>query len=399
MQWIRAVITCLLAAAGSTFAKESAELFKEAGSLYEKFHVSLHENSTWASDHGDTARSKFTIGAGLPLDFKAGDIKVLYQKNDIPMAQWIYTAGENSKYLYLIGGAMIHGAFVAKVDAFTMDVVEKFPLKPALYIGGMLIHKNGHVYCMHSNVLYAFWNGDLSNVTEYRLPTELNGNLVQTNGMLVTQDGYIVVKQWSLIFEDILFFVSAKKDLVKLLVALIVVSSGTIFYRTSSVDKYTLSTLLRVVVGGGFIGAALFISIVMLIYYKILGSFNVWTFLTSNTLFYGGGGGELKIIDPISMEVIAKAQLTERCSFARMAMTSLDMEIDSVTTRKEDSIVLLGDENVYQFRWVPSEKKLYMIKDWTTQYRKKGEGTFPGTGPAIYNNVAYFTGIIYVLQN
>jgi len=57
----------------------------------------------------------------------------------------------------------------------------------------------------------------------------------------------------------------------------------------------------------------------------------------------------------------------------------------------EDAIVALGDEYVHQFRWRPSEQQLYKVPIWTQRYRYRGDGSFPGTGPAIYNNVVYFT--------
>jgi hypothetical protein len=32
--------------------------------------------STWPSDHGDSSRTKFTVGAGLPKGFDQKDVKV-----------------------------------------------------------------------------------------------------------------------------------------------------------------------------------------------------------------------------------------------------------------------------------------------------------------------------------
>jgi hypothetical protein len=328
----------------------------------------------------------------LPTNFSKDDIKILYQKNELPMVQWIYTGGDDAKYLYLIGGATITGSFVAKVDAITMDVLQKFQLKPALYIGGLLIHRNGNVYCMHANILYVFWGGNLSNVSSLRLPTNLNGNLVQTNGMLVTQDGYLVVKQWSLIMDDILLFASAKKSLISLFYALLIVCTTIAFYRKSLHKNFTVRAAVRVVAVGLVTGSCVFIGLCMLLFAKLLGSFNPVTYLTSNTLFYGGGGGELKIIHPTTLEVVAQISLTERCSFARMALVSVSPEEAATpAVPTEDAIVLLGDEHVYQLRWRPSEKALFLIPSWTKKYRGRGEGTFPGTGPAIFGNVAYFT--------
>lgn len=61
------------------------------------------DSSTWPSDHGDIARSKYTMGGGLPKDFKPEDLKSVNQ-DALPSAQWIYTAGENSTTIYVMGG-------------------------------------------------------------------------------------------------------------------------------------------------------------------------------------------------------------------------------------------------------------------------------------------------------
>lgn len=63
------------------------------------------------------------------------------------------------------------------------------------------MHENGNVYCIQSNSIYTFYNGDLTNYTMVDVPTDLNSNSVQTNGMLVTSDGYLVVKQWAFNME------------------------------------------------------------------------------------------------------------------------------------------------------------------------------------------------------
>ncbi len=89
-------------------------------------------------------------------------------------------------------GGKIAGIYVARVNAFTLEVEQKVTLPRGLYIGGLLVHSNGNVYCMHANTLYTFWAGDLLNCTVTELPAvHLNGKMVQTNGMLVTQDGNI----------------------------------------------------------------------------------------------------------------------------------------------------------------------------------------------------------------
>ena len=89
-------------------------------------------------------------------------------KEDLKLSQWIYTAGDNSEYLYIIGGPNPTSLFVAKADAvslegirtwnltmifatellysvFAFSVLQKISLPPGLYIGGLLMHRNGHV--------------------------------------------------------------------------------------------------------------------------------------------------------------------------------------------------------------------------------------------------------------
>lgn len=334
------------------------------------------------------------MNAGLPADFKQEDLKMI-QNTELPLSQWIYTGGDNAQFVYVIGGPPAKGSFVAKLDAKTLEVLQKFPLSPALYIGGLLMHTNGHVYCMHSNKLIVFWNGDLTTYKMLKLPSSLNGNIIQTNGMLVTQDGYIVVKQWDLIFEDILLAIAAKPYVAKIFFALFVVF-GTISFGLKSrsngkLDEGKQSSFLRILVSSALIGAVLgfigWFAVVVSSFTSIVGSFNPARYFSSNLLFYGAGGGELKIIDPVSFEVVADMHFTERCSFARMALVNLT----NSQGQAEDAIGLLGDENVYQVRWNPSTKTLSQIPSWTRQYRRRGDGSFPGTGPSIYREQLYFT--------
>jgi hypothetical protein len=121
-------------------------------------------------------------------------------------------------------------------------------------------------------------------------------------------------------------------------------------------------------------------------YFKFLfrWPFNLAIFWTSDIIFKNhGGGGELKLIDPLTLEVRADLWLEERCSYARMALARLD--------NGEDAFALLGDEFIHQVRWNPKKGVLYQVSNWSTRYRSRWTGTFPGTGPAIFNNTAYFT--------
>ena len=55
------------------------------------------------------------------------------------------------------------------MNVTTLDTVQRHRLQPSFSTGGMIIHRNGHVYALHTNHLYNFWNGDLDNVIVVRL--------------------------------------------------------------------------------------------------------------------------------------------------------------------------------------------------------------------------------------
>ena len=280
---------------------------------YAKSRASLAK-STWPSDHADVSRSKFTLGAGLPSGFDPADLKIATQTS-LPMVQWIYTAGEDSEFLYVFGGPVISGCYVAKLDARTLEVLSSFKLPSALYIGGLLIHENGNVYCVQANRLYVFWSGDLTNSSVITIPyTDLNGNLIQTNGMLVTQDGYLVVKQWSYTLEDVLLFVSAREKLGRLLVAMIVVISTVVYFLPSGVvgenktgvRSHVVSNLIRSLLIGSIIGCILWVSCILSGSYQIIA-----VFLTSYPLliFSTLPGLDLHGLLPLSPRYLRRLRL------------------------------------------------------------------------------------------
>jgi hypothetical protein len=336
-----------------------------------EFSRSQLQTSTWPVDHGDTARSKFVFNAGLPVGVKSSDIKVVSNLN-LKNAQWVYTGGPNSEYVYVMNGAIADGFHVARLDSTTLEIQQHYSLEPSLYTGGLLVHRNGHVYAIHSNVLYAFWNGDLTNCTKVRLPTELNGKFTMTNGMLVTSDGYLLVKQWSGKLSDLNFITASKKQLEKLYNAVMVViiaitfmvmrrnrnkraikKTGKGLSTSKTIGLFFISACIGYVLTfticiGGILGLAI----------KAQGYFNPIRFLTDTWFSPSSGGGELKLIDPITLTVKAGTTLPERCSFARMALSTI-VNPEGVL---EDAMVLLGDENVHQFRWRPSTSELYWVR-------------------------------------
>jgi hypothetical protein len=307
-------------------------------------------SSTWPSDHGDSSRTKFTIGAGLPKgDLNPDDLKIIEQ-NGLLGPQWIYTYGANNEFVYAMGGNIM-STYVAKLDAKTLDILQKVYLKPAMYIGGLLMHANGHVYGVQGNTLTAYWNGDLYNATVLDLPTKLNGNAVQTNGMVVSSDGYLVIKQWSFILEDAALYLFVMPAVAGGVVALMLIISLLVVFCIPRKQKNVYSITAGLLVGSGAgLGAA--VALFILVQWKLFGTYDPVTFVGSNLFFNNaGGGGELKLIDPVSLAVVADLPLVERCSFGRMALSA-----GSDNTDGEDVIVLIGDEFIRQYRWNPVQK-------------------------------------------
>jgi hypothetical protein len=340
----------------------------ERSEAFLEFSRSQLQTSTWPLDHGDTARSKYVMDAGLPVGVTSKDIKVISNLK-LNNAQWLYTAGENSEWLFVMNGAVTDGFKVSKLNATTLEIVQEMDLEPALYTGGMLIHRNGHVYAIHSNMIYAYWSGDIHNCTKFRIPTTLNGGFTLTNGMLVTSDGLLLVKQWSGQLTDLYFITASKPAMIKIWNALIFVFTAITFFtmRRRRAAKLPAGQKLSNVkqIGIGFISAflgyilATVFSIVVIIVLaeNYIQYFNPIRFVTDSLFSFNSGGGELKLIDPISLTVVASAQLPERCSFARMALSTV-VNPEGVL---EDAIVLLGDENVHQYRWRPSTGELFWV--------------------------------------
>jgi hypothetical protein len=70
--------------------------------------------STWPLDHGDTARSKMSLNAGLPIGTKTEDLEVSVNSN-LSLVQWVYSAGKNSEWIFLIRGDALNGFYVSKL--------------------------------------------------------------------------------------------------------------------------------------------------------------------------------------------------------------------------------------------------------------------------------------------
>lgn len=322
------------------------------------------------------------MGAGLPRIFDVDSLKRI-DNEEVGNAQWIYIGGKNNEFVYTLGGPASN-ITLAKYESDTLKLLQTSSLDSSLYIGGVLLHENGNVYAVHGNKLYAFWGGDLDNVTKVTLPTNLNGRLVQTNGMVITHDGYLVIKQWAMYAEDLSMLTTKFPVLLKAVVGLYVIAlSIAILFSKSFKPTALLSRVLVSVI----ICTVVVFALTALTFYKLAGGpYDVYRTFTTNTFLSSegiGGGGELKLIDPITLEPRASLALTERCSYARMALSTLP--------NGEDAMVLLGDEFSHQYRWNAKTSSLYEVPNWSRRYRNRFEGSFPGTGPSIFNNTAYYT--------
>lgn len=235
---------------------------------------------------------------------------------------------------------------------------------------------------MHSNRLYRFWHADLYNSTYVDLPTSFDPQLTQTNGMLVSHDGQLVVKQWPLVLRDMDFFFHAKPAMLYALLAAVTTITVLRMTRTPAKQR-TLAGLGLRLVGSLLLGGAVALVILGVVLTKLAnGRIDYVRFFSNNYL--RGEVGELKLVDPLSLQVTAALTLPERCSFARMALTTS-------SRGEEDTLVLLGDEAVHQVKWNSLRRELTNVPLWSRRYRTNGDGTFPGTGPAIFNNTAFFT--------
>ena len=126
-------------------------------------------DTLWPADHGDTARRKFVTGGGLPAALDPARIRTI-SNPELPYVQWMYTRGADERFVYGVPGAPGERAYLAKVDARTLQIRQKRFLPRSLYIGGALVHRNGHVYLVHGPRLYRFDQGDLDRFTTIPLP-------------------------------------------------------------------------------------------------------------------------------------------------------------------------------------------------------------------------------------
>lgn len=71
-------------------------------------------SSSWPLDHGDSARSKMSVNAGFGGKVTAENLGVKVN-SDLSLVQWVYTAGKDSEWVFLIRGDALSGFYVDKL--------------------------------------------------------------------------------------------------------------------------------------------------------------------------------------------------------------------------------------------------------------------------------------------
>jgi hypothetical protein len=276
--------------------------------------------------------------------------------------------------------------FVAKLNSTTLEVLQVKKLRPAIYLGGLLVHENGNLYAVQGNILTTFWNCDLDNATSITLPSRINSlNIIQTNGMVVSSDGLLVIRQWPYLIEDTLIVIYAMPPItIGFCFVFCVVFWLSLSSSRSSKPTSVLNTAYRLA-RGCVICALIYTAAFSLLTYKMAGSFDIFKFLFKTG---ATSGSELKLIDPLTMEVRAEIIIPERCAYARTALTTVQYAEEGT---EEDIIVLVCEEFSRQFRWNSTERNLREVSNWSKRYRTRGTGSFAGTGPAIFNGTAFYT--------
>lgn len=86
--------------------------------------------SPWPTDHGDSARAKFTLGAGLPASSAQNPAGIsVAGSGELSRAQWLYTRGDGDVYA-LRGGALTPE--IVRVDSVKMTVKQRVPIPSSL---------------------------------------------------------------------------------------------------------------------------------------------------------------------------------------------------------------------------------------------------------------------------
>lgn len=168
--------------------------------------------------------------------------------------------------------------------------------------------------------------------------------------MVVSSDGYLVIKQWSFILEDAALYLYVMPVVLKVVAAGMLIAALVTVYLIPKKIRNPFTITGGLFVGSG-VGLAAFVMLFLVVQWKLFGYSDPIKFITTNLFVENlGGGGQLKFIDPLTLEVVADLSLVERCSFGRMSLSAVD------NADREDAIVLIGDEFIRQYRWNPVQK-------------------------------------------
>ncbi len=356
--------------------------------------------SPWTCDHGDTARSKYTVNAGLPKDLNE-ETKVFIKKctsKHVHLVQWIYSRKKSEIYGFqpwLIPGSKMEdgskiifgkGCSLVKLNAETLECIQIYEFPFNIYIGGLLMHENGDVYVGNGGIVYRFENGDLTKVTLRKLYQDMGGNrwATQSNGLLVTNDGYLVIKAWTLTYRDF-----------GILKAFFIMLSG-------------LTLIVFLLINLFFdkkICLALFL--VACTYLEVPLPILPWTW--NWTLSSAAAEKKLSriyVLDPITLATIDSHAPIDRVSYGRMAMSPYNGGGNSTNSSsnknknknkntflsksKGDEWLVIPGETLIM-RWRIQQGKLTFDEDWSEVYRIPNSSTFAGTGPSISNDIVCYT--------
>ena len=333
-------------------------------------------DTLWPADHADTSRRKFVVGGGLPREIDPSRIRTLSNK-ELPYVQWMYTREADELFCYGVPPTPGARAYLAKVDPQTLAIKQKRVLPQQIYIGGALMHSNGDVYLVHGPHIYRFPGGNLDQPISAPLPLT-NGIFSQYNGMQVAEDGQLILKGWAMNVHE-LGMVWRFGLLFGGLGALLGVALGG------------LLSLLGLAPGPGALSALVLLGPLVLAATLALRTGSSW-----REFFFPRHTGWVIVVDNQTLKVVDQSRPPERCAYARTSLTPVDRRLELMPPHGQvpssppaEWYIVPGDEHI--LRWRYEAGKLTYDPDWTERYRTWGDGTFPGTGPCVYEGQVYYT--------
>jgi len=178
------------------------------------YRASLYP-TTWPADMANLNRSNAVVNAGLPRDVRAEDVVI--ETVEMPFPVFSYT--RNDDEVFVVGGTpLVLDQYVSAIDGQPRGTTRTEPhitrynprtgaqVRLALdrgttlpYIGGALVHGNGHVYAISQSHLYRIAPDTMTIVASVDLPRAPAPHHMSTiyNGLSVGRDGYLLTKYFS----------------------------------------------------------------------------------------------------------------------------------------------------------------------------------------------------------